>query len=117
MSWLRCGGLFASLLVLSACSVLPREQASHSAAQQSEMRRASVQQWVLKARLVTADQRASLRWRQQRDEFDLLLRGPFGFGGVRIPVWWGRWRLLAGGCAACPRPVSRPSSVVMWSGI
>lgn len=84
MSWLRCGGLFASLLVLSACSVLPREQASHSAAQQSEMRRASVQQWVLKARLVTADQRASLRWRQQRDEFDLLLRGPFGFGGVRI---------------------------------
>lgn len=83
-SWLRGGVLLASLLTLSACSVLPREDVSPSVAQQSEERRAGLQQWTLKARLVTTEQRASLRWRQQQDEFDLLLRGPFGFGGVRI---------------------------------
>ncbi len=38
----------------------------------------------MQARVRTQERRASLRWKQQGEQFDLLLRGPFGLGGVRI---------------------------------
>lgn len=80
----HCGALLIVLLGLNGCSVMPSPAPQTSAAAEAERGRAALSQWTLKARLTTPDQRASLRWRQSEQNFDLLLRGPFGFGGVRI---------------------------------
>lgn len=82
---LRQGALALLLSVLSGCSLMPAApQPDQAAARWSERQRANLNAWQLKGRIHTADQRASLRWRQTDTQFDLLLRGPFGFGGIRI---------------------------------
>ena len=74
-----------AVLLLAGCSLLPADRIeADSAAREAEIRRAALTAWQFKGRIRTPDQRASLRWRQQQQQFDLLLRGPFGFGGVRI---------------------------------
>ncbi len=80
----RCGVVLIAIAGLAGCSVTPQQPDEFGAAAASERARSALLQWTLKARITTTDQRANLRWRQQQEQFDLLLRGPFGFGGVRI---------------------------------
>lgn len=72
------------LLLLSACSLVTTAPEPDTPARQAEAARARLAAWQFNGRVHTQEQRASLRWRQQEEAFDLLLRGPFGFGGVRI---------------------------------
>ena len=81
---LRCCALLMAGASLAGCSLMPAPNPSDQLAAQAERARAGLSQWTLKARLTTDEQRAGLRWRQHEQRFDLLLRGPFGFGGVRI---------------------------------
>lgn len=79
--------LVASGLLLasvSACSIWPAAAPDEALATSSEQQRQALVSWQLKARVRTQDERANLRWKQQADSFNLLLRGPFGLGGVRI---------------------------------
>lgn len=76
-------GLSAALVLLvSACSLMPG--APNTGFAQSDEARLALQNWTLKARLTTPENRAYLRWQQQADEFNIVLRGAFGLGGVRI---------------------------------
>jgi outer membrane lipoprotein LolB len=86
MAALRFLRLSGAVLVfsLSACSWLPAAQDDDAQAMQSERARSAQQAWTLKARVQTPDQRASMRWRQTNQSFDVLLRGPFGFGSLRL---------------------------------
>ncbi|MGJ8668336.1 MAG: lipoprotein insertase outer membrane protein LolB [Oceanococcus sp.] len=76
--------LLLVVLALPGCSIWPSAVADDSYAARSEQQRLALDSWVLKARLRTQDKRAHLRWRQQGEEFDVLLRGPFGLGAVSI---------------------------------
>lgn len=71
-------------LLLAGCSVWRPAPDSLPLAQQMEARRLDLSQWRFKGRVLSEEQRASLRWQQDGAQFDLLLRGPFGLGGLRI---------------------------------
>ena len=71
-------------LLLSACSLMPQQTQEQGYAARSERQRAALQNWIVKASLRTQDRRASMRWQQSPNEFNVLLRGPFGFGSVRV---------------------------------
>lgn len=70
-------------LALNACSLMP-PAAEPQSVLRDEQARGALRQWTLKGRASTLEERASLRWRQNDQHFDLLLRGPFGLGGLRI---------------------------------
>ena len=72
-----------AVLLLNACSWLQTEPPLPSA-QAQEAQRLALTDWTVKARLASDEHRASLRWRQQGEDYDLVLRGPFGLGGLRI---------------------------------
>ncbi len=78
------GWLALAALLLSGCSLMTAAPDPDTPARQAEAARAAMAAWQFNGRVQTQEQRASLRWRQREEEFDLLLRGPFGFGGMRI---------------------------------
>lgn len=81
---IRALGVALMLSVLAGCSMWSAQRGEPALAERMEVRRLALQQWSFKGRVLSAEQRASLRWRQEHEQFDLLLRGPFGLGGLRI---------------------------------
>lgn len=72
------------VLWLSGCSWLTAREDPVGTASAQEARRAELALWTVKGRVQSDSQRASLRWRQRGETFDVVLRGPFGLGGLRI---------------------------------
>ncbi len=81
---LRATGVAILVLLLGGCSMLPPQPTEAALAQRMEARRLALTSWRFKARLQTASQRGSVRWQQEGEAFDVLIRGPFGFGGLRL---------------------------------
>ncbi len=80
--------LLVAIIFLSACSLQPQAVPSSSSWQQHQQHIAKLENWKLSGKLgFRAPQQggsAALNWTQEKDNYQLVLSGPFGVGSAKI---------------------------------
>jgi outer membrane lipoprotein LolB len=80
--------LFIAIIFLTACSLQPQTVPTADSWQQHQQQIAQLQDWALSGKLGfrAPDQggSAAVNWTQEKENYQLILSGPFGLGSAKI---------------------------------